>query len=57
MMASLFDQNGGGTLEGAVSGVTYSEVLQGTVKIDSKPIFLKESDLFGSAKPTKEQSW
>ena len=54
-MASLFDQNGGGTLEGADSGVTYSEVLQGTVKIDSKPIFLKESDLFGSAKPTKEQ--
>ena len=57
-MASLFDQTGGGTLEGADSadsGVTYSEVLQGTIKIDSKPIFLKESDLFGSVKPTKEQ--
>ena len=55
-MASEVGENGGGTLEGAVGGaVTYSEVLQGTVKIDSKPIFLKESDLFGKVKPTKEQ--
>lgn len=36
-------------------GASYSEVLQGTVKLDSKPIFLKETDLFGNRKPSKEE--
>ena len=53
VMASSVVENGGGTLEG--SATTYSEVLQGTVKLDSKPIFLKETDLYGKSKPTKEQ--
>ena len=55
IMASLHVQNGGGTVEGTDSGMSYSDVLQGTVKVDSKPIFLKEADLFGNIKPTKEQ--
>lgn len=50
-MASSIVQNGEGTLGGA----SYSEVLQGTVKTDSKPVFLKEADLFGNVKPTKRQ--
>ena len=50
-MANSIVKNGEGTLGGA----SYSEVLQGTVKTDSKPVFLKEADLFGSSKPTKEQ--
>ena len=29
--------------------------LQGTVKVDSRPIFLKEYDLFGNRKPTKQE--
>ena len=50
-MASSLVQNGGGTAGGA----SHSAALQGTVKMDSKPIFLKEPDLLGSSKPTKEQ--
>ena len=36
-------------------GLSYAEAIQGTVKLDSKPVFLKESGLFGTRKPTKEQ--
>ena len=36
-------------------GLSYAGAIQGTVKLDSKPVFLKESDLFGTRKPTKEQ--
>ena len=53
-MASSIVENGGASLEGDI-GATYSDVLQGTVKLDSKHIFLKETDLFGEAKPTREQ--
>ena len=52
-MASSLAQNGGGTAGGA--SYSYSAALQGTVKMDSEPTFLKETDLFGSSKPTKEQ--
>ena len=54
MMATSMDQvteDVGGT----VGEHSYSEVLQGTVKVDSKPIFLKEADVFGTYKVTKEQ--
>ena len=40
MMASSVVENGGGSLEGEI-GATYSDVLQGTVKLDSKPIFFR----------------
>ena len=40
---------------GATGGMSYAGAIQGTVKPDSKPIFLKEVDYFGSIKPTKEQ--
>ena len=40
---------------GTVGERSYAGVLQGTVKVDSKPIFLKETDIFGTAKITKEQ--
>ena len=53
-MASSIVENGGGSLEGDI-GATFSDVLQGTVKLDSKPIFHKETDLFGKDKPTREQ--
>ena len=44
-------ENIGGTIEGAC----YAGALQGTVKVDSKPIFPNETNLFGPAKPTKDQ--
>ena len=53
MMATSMDQvteDVGGT----VGEHSYSEVLQGTVKVDSKPIFLKEADVC-TYKVTKEQ--
>lgn len=40
---------------GTVGERSYAGVLQGRVKVDSKPIFLKETDIFGTAKITKEQ--
>ena len=40
---------------GPPGGLSYAGAIQGTVKVDSKPVFLKESDLFGTRKPTKEQ--
>ena len=40
---------------GATGGLSYAGAIQGTVKPDSKPIFLKEVDLFSASKPTKEQ--
>ena len=33
---------------GATGGMSYAGAIQGTVKPDSKPIFLKEVDYFGS---------
>ena len=40
---------------GTVGEPSYADVLQGTVKVDSKQIFLKEADIFVAAKITKEQ--
>lgn len=50
-MESLSMNNTGGPPR----GLSYAGAIQGTVKLDSKPVFLKESDLFGTRKPTKEQ--
>ena len=53
-MATLMDLNAEEN-RGSVEEPSYSEVLQNTNKVDSKPVRLKEADLFGSAKPTNEQ--
>ena len=42
-------------IRGTIEGASYAGALQGTIKVDSKPIFLNETDLFGPAKPTKDQ--
>ena len=41
---------------GTVGECSYAGVLQGTVKVYSKQIFLKETDIFGTAKITRKSA-
>lgn len=54
MQESNMDNRGGPQRETSYAAALQG-TLQGTVKLDSRPIFLKENDLFGNRKPTKQE--
>ena len=53
-MQELNEDNGVSPQRETSYAADLQTAIQGPVKLDSKPIFLKESDLFGSRKPTNK---